>query len=45
MPSEDTKTFVNPTGYWEHNGAFSVELVASTPTGNLRVAPRSEVIP
>lgn len=28
MPTtQDTKTFKNPSGYWEHNGAFSVELV------------------
>ena len=24
--SNDTKTFQNPSGYWEHDGAFSVEL-------------------
>ena len=24
--TEDIKTFRNPSGYWEHDGAFSVEL-------------------
>lgn len=27
-PSRDTKTFRNPTGYWEHIGAFSIELTS-----------------
>jgi hypothetical protein len=26
--SHDTKTFQNPSGYWEHDGAFSVELTS-----------------
>lgn len=27
MPAKDTKTFQNPSGYWEYDGVFSVELV------------------
>ncbi len=26
MPDEDLQNFTNPTGYWEHKGAFTVEL-------------------
>ncbi len=36
--SQEIKDFKNPLGCWEHNGAFSVELVPGTDKNN---APRS----
>ncbi|MEI8337605.1 MAG: hypothetical protein WCF92_00480 [bacterium] len=28
---EDTKTFKNPTGYWTHEGGYTVEITDNTP--------------
>lgn len=36
----DTQDFMNPKGYWEHQGAFSVEL---TDDADKSVAPESVV--
>jgi hypothetical protein len=34
--TQDIKTFKNQTGYWEHDGAFSVEL---TPSADKSIVP------
>ena len=36
--TQNIKTFKNPSGYWEHNKAFSVEL---TPDADKSIAPSS----
>jgi hypothetical protein len=33
---QDTKTFQNPSGYWEYDGAFSIEL---TPDADKSIVP------
>jgi hypothetical protein len=38
---QDTKTFQNPIGYWEHDGAFSVEL---TPDADKSIVPSTAEI-
>lgn len=37
----DIKTFENPTGNWEYNGAFSVELV---PGADKSVVPQTAIV-
>ena len=39
--SQDIRTFKNPTGYWEHDGAFSVELVEDADTS---IVPASATV-
>lgn len=36
--SQEIKDFQNPSGYWEHDGAFSVELV---PEADKSIVPSS----
>lgn len=38
LVNQEIKDFQNPSGYWEHDGAFSVELVPGT---NKNIAPSS----
>ncbi len=39
--TQDIKVFRNPTGYWEYDGAFSVEL---TPDADKSIVPPSAEI-
>lgn len=41
IQNQDTKTFKNPSPYWEHQGAFSVEL---TPDADKSIAPATTEI-